>query len=528
MPKVLIADKLPDAARQALQDAGLQVVNRPGLDPEELMLAVEDVDGLIVRSGAQVTADVIDAAENLRAICRAGVGVDNIDILAASQKGIVVMNTPGANTISTAEHAFALILALSRNIGPAYIAMRGGRWDRKKFTGTELAGTTLGIIGLGRVGQAVAARAASFRMKIIAHDPFISHEVAGKMGVHLAESMEEVLSACDYLTVHVPGNEQTRALIGEEQIALMKPGARIINCARGDVVDQDAVVKAVRAGLLAGAAFDVYASEPPDNYDFAGDDRILATPHLGASTDAAQLAVGEQAVSQIIEALTNEQYPNALNTVAVSPEVMERLQPYCNLAMRLGKSAGCLNRGRPVSVQVTCQGEIAAHDTTPVVNYGVMGVLQSMLGDTVNIVSAPHLAQARGVQVTGSSSSASEGGFTDLVTLALVTDAGEIQVAGTVFERRHQRIVRIGQFRTEVIPEGHLLVVFGKDRPGMIGRVGAAVCEVGINIARMFFDRTEPGGDALLALNLDSPCDTDALETICSLDVVDKAVLLSL
>jgi len=528
MPKVLIADKLPDSTVNMLVEAGLEVVNRPGLKPHDLKQAVRDVEGVIVRSGVQLTADILAGADRLRAICRAGVGVDNVDLPAATRKGVVVMNTPGANTISTAEHTFALILALSRNVGPAYISMREGKWDRKRFVGVELAGTTLGIVGLGRIGQAVAARALAFGMKVICHDPFIARDVAARLGVRLADSLEEVLKVSDYVTVHVPGNEQTQGLIGEREIAMMKPGARLINCARGDVVDQAAVVKAVEAGRLAGAAFDVYAEEPPASFEFAADDRILATPHLGASTEAAQLAVGTQAAEQMIDALLRGEYPNALNIVSVSAEEMERLRPYCELAQQLGKSAGYLNRGRPRAVRVTCLGEVAEHNTAPIVNYGVMGVLQSMVGDNVNIVSAPHLAEERGMQVTSSVSRTQQGGFTDLIVLGLATDAGEIEIAGTVLERKHPRIVRIGSFHTEVVPEGHLLMVFGKDRPGLIGKVGEALGRAGINIARMTFGRKEPGGDALLALNLDSPCDEQALRRIKALDLVDRAIPLPL
>jgi len=528
MYRVLIADKLAESAADMLKEAGMEVVNKPGLSPEELKEAIADVEGVIVRSGVRLTADVLACAGRLRAICRAGVGIDNIDVPVASRQGIVVMNTPGANTISTAEHTFALILGLSRNVGPAYISMREGKWDRKKFIGVELCGMTLGIVGLGRVGLAVAERAAGFGMKLVGYDPFISREVAAKLGVKLVDELAELLRTADCVTVHVPGNEQTVGMIGEEQIAMMKPGARIINCARGEVVDQDAVVKAVQSGHLAGAAFDVYAEEPPRSFEFARDDRILATPHLGASTEAAQMAVGTQAASQIIDALTVGHYRNALNMISVSPEEMASLRPYCKLAQRLGKSAGYINRGRPTSVQITCFGELAEHNTEPVVNYGVTGVLQSMLGDTVNIVSAPHLAEARGMRVTSSTSRTQEGGFTDQIVLRLTTDAAQTEIAGTVFERKHLRITRIDSFYTEVVPEGHLLMVFSRDKPGVIGRVGETLGRAGVNVARMTFGRTEAGGDALLALNLDSACDEATLDRIRALGDVQKAVLLPL
>lgn len=528
MRTVLVADKLPQSTIEILSQAGFEVDNRPGLSPDELREALREPVGVICRSGAELSEEALSGAENLRAICRAGVGVDNIDIDAASHRGVVVMNTPGANTISTAEHTFALILALSRNIAPAYISMRQGRWERRRFTGAQLAGTTVGIVGLGRVGQAVAARAKAFRMKVVGQDPYISRKTASKLGVQLAESIDEVLEQCDYLTVHVPVNEETSGLIGTEQINRMKPSARLVNCARGAVVDQDAVVEAVRDGRLAGAAFDVYTDEPPASYEFAQDDRILATPHLGASTQAAQEAVGAQAANQLIDALTEGHFRNALNITSVPPEEMDALRPLCELVRKMGKMAGYLNRGRPNAIIVACNGEVANGDVTPVINYGVMGVLQTALGENINIVSAPHLAEDRGIEVTGRSSTTSRDGFTSLVTLCLSTDEGEMNVSGTVLGQTHPRVVEVGGFNTEIEPEGDLLVLFAPDKPGVVGRVGDVLGDAGINIAQMTFGRQEAGGDALLALKLDNPCRKDTLEQLRELPIVNKAVLISL
>ena len=528
MDEVLIADKLPQSTVQMLSEAGYEVDNRPGLSPEELKEALKDVVGVICRSGAKLTEDALSEADNLVAICRAGVGVDNIDIPAASHKGVVVMNTPGANTISTAEHTFALMLALSRNIGPAYISMRAGKWDRKKFTGAQLAGTTLGVLGLGRVGRAVAERAKAFDMKVVGQDPYISREVASKLGIRLAESIDGVLEECDYLTVHVPVNDETTGMIGREEIEKMKPEARIINCARGAVIDREAVVEAVRGGKLAGAAFDVYVEEPPEDYEFTQDDRILATPHLGASTEAAQQAVGAQAADQLIDALKEGHFRNALNITSVPPEDMDALRPMCDLVRKMGMMAGFLNRGRPSSIEVTCKGEVADHDITPVVNFGVMGVLQSALGQNINIVSAPHLAEERGIKVTGQSTTTPEGGFTDLVTLTLSTDKDETTVSGTVLGKTHARIVAVDSFDTEIEPQGHLLMLFTPDKPGVVGKVGETLGNANINIAQMTFGRQQAGGDSMIALKLDSPCDKDVVEDLRTLDVINKAVLISL
>ena len=520
MKTVLIADVLPDACTEILRNADLEVVDRPGLSNEELKEAVRGKSGIICRSGAKLTEEVIEQADALEAICRAGVGVNNIDIPAASRKGAVVMNTPGANTLSTAEHAFALMLALARNIGPAYISMREERWAKKQFLGSQLAGSTLGIIGLGRIGQAMARRAFAFEMNVLAHDPYLSSETARRLGVELVDDLGEVLGRCDYLTVHVPENDQTKGMIGPEEIAAMQPQARIINCARGSVVDHDAVVEAVRDGRLGGAAFDVYTQEPPESYEFAQNDNILATPHLGASTEEAQIAVATEAAEQMVDALLYQQYRNALNVTPVPPEEMKVLQPYCDLAASLGKIVAQLNDGRPESVAISCKGDVAEHSMQPIVNYGLMGVLRHMVGDVANIVSAPHLAEERGIRVTSSSTVGREAGFTDLIEIKLTTERREMAVAGTVFGHSLPRVVSIGEFYVEVIPEGDLLVVRGRDVPGLIGRGGASVGEAGVNVARMAFGRREKGGEALLALNLDSRADEATLHDIRALDVV--------
>ncbi len=313
MKKILVADALPQQCITVLKEAGFDIDYRPGLSEDELKEAVKDVAGIICRSGAKITGGVLEGADRLEVVCRAGVGVGNIDVAAASRRGVVVMNTPGANTISTAEHAFALMLALARNIGPAYVSMRAGRWEKKKFLGSQLWGSTLGVVGLGRIGREVARRAVAFGMKVCAYDPFVTRDTAEKIGVELLDDLEDVLKGSDYVTVHVPETEQTDGLIDAEKIGMMKKGSCIINCARGSAVDQDAVVAAVDEGHLRGAAFDVYEKEPPDDYRFACNDRILATPHLGASTEEAQVAVAREAAQQLIEALQRGHFRNALN-----------------------------------------------------------------------------------------------------------------------------------------------------------------------------------------------------------------------
>ncbi|MFW6456785.1 MAG: phosphoglycerate dehydrogenase [Planctomycetota bacterium] len=528
MAKVLIADKLPESTVQMVSNAGYEVENSPGLPPAELKEALKDAVGVICRSGAKLNEEMFSTADRLKAVCRAGVGVDNIDIEAASRQGVVVMNTPGANTISTAEHTFALMLGLSRNVGPAYISMRDGKWDRKKFKGAQLAGKTLGIIGLGRVGRAVAQRARAFDMKLVGLDPYISRDKAKKIGITLHETLEDMLDEFDYLTVHVPVNDETTGMIGADEISQMKPSARIINCARGAIVDRDAAVEAVRAGDLAGAAFDVYTEEPPADHEFTHDDRILATPHLGASTEAAQQAVGAQAAEQLIAALQDGHYRNALNITSVPPEEMDALRPFCELTLKMGKLIGALNSGRLESMSVECKGDIAKYDITPIVNYGVMGMLQTVLGENVNIVSAPHIADERGIEIQGHSSNTTEEGFTDLVTVALSTDQGDIEVSGSVLGQSHPRVMRVAGFDTEIEPEGHLVLLFTPDKPGVVGDVGDTLGDAGINIGQMTFGRQQAGGNSLIALKLDNPCTDDTMKTLEQLDVVEKAVAISL
>jgi len=524
MKRVLIADRLPDQCQAILREAGLETQVRPGLGEQELADAVRGANGIICRSGVRITEAVLDAADRLEAICRAGVGVDNIDLAAASRRGVVVMNTPGANAVSTAEHAFALLLGLARNIGPAYIAMREGRWDRSRFVGSQLSGATLGIVGLGRVGQEVAKRAAGSGMRVIALDPDVNRRTASRLGVSLVGTLEELLKESDYVTVHVPENEQTRGLIGPEQIALMRPGACIINCARGSVVQQDAVVAAVKEGRLGGAAFDVYEKEPPDDYEFARHDRILATPHLGASTGEAQLAVATQAAEQLAEALLEGRFRNVVNLGFVPPEDGSAVRPYCDLVAQLGKLVGQLAPGQPEALHVTCWGEFSDDSVDPIVYHGVMGFMQSRLGEHVNIVSAAYLAEERGIRISTARMSRAPSGLANLVELELVTDVRSVNTAGTLFGREHPRIVRIAGFDVEVLPRGHLLVVFNNDMPGCIGAVGGALGEARINVARMSVSRQQVGGNALLAFNLDSPCPPETLRRIRALELVQEAV----
>jgi len=525
--KVLIADALPDECVEILEDAGLEVDNSPEVEGEALKEAIVDVDGIICRSGVTLSPDVLQEADKLQAICRAGVGVDNIDLAAAAKQGAVVMNTPGANTTSTAEHAFALMLGLARNIGPAYISMREGRWDKKKYKGDQLAGSTLGIIGLGRVGQTVATRARAFDMNVLGFDPYISRETVDRLGIELVDDLEEMLPEVDFLTVHVPENEETEDLIAGPEVEKMSSDASIINCARGTIVNQDAVEQAVHEGRLKGAAFDVYPEEPPEDFSFADDDRILATPHLGASTLAAQIAVAKQAANQMVDALQKGRYRNVLNVTVLPPEDLRRLKPYCTLAVKLGEAAAQLNPGRLEELDITFRGGLAEHNTDPLANYAAMGVLRHALGKSVTMISARQLAEERGMAVSTTSTSSLQEGFKSLVEVELTTDRGTCRVAGTAFADQHLRITQVESFEVEIIPEGHMLVVFGKDKPGLVGHVGQVLGRNGINIGQMAFGREEAGGKAMVALNLDEPCEDGVQDEICDSDLVERTVQVS-
>jgi D-3-phosphoglycerate dehydrogenase len=523
MKTVLLADKLPEQCSEILKAAELEVVNRPGLSEEDLKQAVRGVSGIVCRSGVRITEAVLECAGALEAICRAGVGVDNVDVIAASRRGVAVMNTPGGNAVSTAEHTFALLLGLARKIGPAYISMRAGAWDRSRFLGAQLSGGTLGVVGFGRVGQEVSKRALAFGMKVRAYDPFVGSDTAAKIGVELVDDLGELLRDCDYVTLHLPENERTRGLIGAAQVAMMKKGACIINCARGSIVDLPAALAALGDGRLGGLALDVYDQEPPESFEFAADDRVLATPHLGASTHAAQVAVAVQAAEQMIEALLRRHYRNAVNITTIPPEEMKILQPYCDLAVQLGKLVAQLSRGRPERLEVSCRGEIAQDNVEPIVNYGAMGVLQGGLDEDANIVSAPHLAAERRIRITGSATVGMEAGFASLIEIALTTDAGTVEAAGTLFAPHLPRIVRIDGFAVELAPVGDVLILHGNDVPGVIGKVGAILGTGGVNIARMSVGRRDVGGKTLLALNLDSPCTPACIERFVALPEVDAA-----
>lgn len=519
MFRVLITDNLSPAGLQLLRETpDIEVDVRSGLSPAEVREALKEADGIIIRSGTTLTPELLAGQSRLKVIVRAGVGVDNIDLPAATREGIVVMNTPAGNTTSTAEHTIAMMMALSRNIGPASSAMREGRWDRKKFTGTQLAGKTLAVVGLGRIGQAVAKRACGLEMKVIGFDPFLSAERAAEQGIELHRDIDDIVQKCDYLTVHTPLTDETRGVINAVRLAKMKKGVRIINCARGGIVDEDALADAVESGHVAGAALDVYVNEPPGDCRLTNLPGVLCTPHLGASTDEAQESVAIEAVEIITGFLVRNEVRHAVNMAPVSGAEMAAMKPYLDLGYRLGLLLAQQNKSGGVkAAKIYCRGEAATKKTRLITASFAAGLLHEALDENVNIVNAELLARERGIEMV-ESSSVEAGDFATLVSATVVTDTGELQAAGTIFGNEFLRLVRLGDYQLDAYLDGRLLIYRHRDVPGLIGYIGTVFGKHQVNIAHMALGREKnvPGGDAVAVLNLDNEPSAEALAEVSS------------
>jgi len=527
MMKVLISDRIAQEAVERLAgQEGIEVDYAPGLEPSELSARVGDADGMIIRSGTKVTPELLENAPRLRVVVRAGVGVDNVDIPAASRRGIIVMNTPGGNTLSTAEHTMALLLALSRNIYPACHSLKSGEWDRKRFMGTQLAGKVIGVIGLGRIGSEVAKRAAAFGMTVLGYDPYVTPQRARQLRVRLVESLDEIYAQADYITVHVPVTDQTRGMISAAEFAKMKDGVKIINCARGGIVNEADLLDALRSGKVAGASLDVFEQEPPTNRELLEHDAVLCTPHLGASTEEAQLNVALEAVELITDALLRGRIRNAVNVPAIEPAEAAALAPYGELARCLGLLHTQLLRRVPGRVELTFAGEAAELNTRYITAHLLAGLLDPVLEEEVNYINAPYLAEERGIKVTEAASPHSED-FTTVVSVASEVGGERREAAGTLVGKGEPRIVGIDGYRVEALPRGHLLVLFADDKPGLIGSVGGLLGQKGINIAAMTFGRKSAGGKAISVLNLDGPVDEATLAEVARTPNVRSAHLVS-
>ena len=498
--KIVIADPLPDSAAALLREQGWTVDTRSGRPLEKLLTDIADADGLIVRSATKVTKQVIDSAPRLRIVARAGTGVDNVDLNAADERGILVVNAPGANSISVAEHACALMLALSRSVAVADAQMKQGRWEKKSLQGAELRGKTLGIVGLGRIGREVARRAKAFEMTVVAHDPFIPAQLATDLDVELL-SLDDLCSCADVITLHIPSTPGTTQLLDRERLSRCKSGVRIINTARGDLIDETALAEAIASNHVAGAALDVFEVEPPDCTILTGLPQVVATPHIAASTKEAQELVGVETASCVRDFLRSGVVRNAVNFPAVPPEESRRLQPYIALAERLGSLLVQLTEDRIEGIGVRYYGELSGKTHDMLVGAVLVGLFRQVLSSTVTLVNAQSIARQRGIEVVESQSSRARD-FTSLISVKLYTDAGEHWAEGAVFAPNEPRLVLLDGVAIESTLEGTLIVITNNDQPGVIGEVGTILGRHGVNIATFALGRSSKG--ALGVVNVEA------------------------
>ncbi len=515
--KVLVSDPLsPEGI--ALLEQHYRVDHITGLSEAQLIDIIGNYHALVVRSRTVVTAAVIDAGVNLQVIGRAGVGIDNIDLERATARGIIVLNAPEGNTISAAEHAIAMLTSLARNIPAADVALKGGRWERSAFMGVELNKKILGIIGLGRIGGEVAKRARAMGMTILAYDPYIAAGQAEKMGVTPA-ALDQLLNQADFITLHLPCNKQTYHLIGEKELALMKRGVRLVNCARGGLIDEKALHAAISEGKVAGAALDVFEHEPPLESPLLKLPGVIATPHLGASTMEAQVNVALQVAEQVVFALRGDPVVSAVNMPAMPPEVIAEIKPFLPLMRLLGGFYIQLYGGRLEEIELYYGGAVAGYSVAPLTTACLIGLFSHILGEQVNFVNAPHIARSRGIGVRESASKNIEN-FTNLVALTIKTGGEKHTIAGTIFNRTDIRIVRIGDYHIEVIPSPFMILSTYIDKPGVIGRVGTFLGKNDINIAGMQVGRRSVGGEAVMALQVDDQISPDLLSRLSQLEGV--------
>lgn len=510
MKKVLVSDTLAKEGIEIFEKAeGIEVDVITNLTPEELKAVIKDYDGLAIRSATKVTPEIVEAAARLKVVGRAGIGLDNVDVAAASSKGIVVMNTPGGNTNTTAEHAITMMLALARRVPQATMSMKSGKWEKKKFMGAEVFNKTLGIIGTGRVGSIVANRAQGLKMNVIAYDPYIAPEAAEKMGINLV-TLDELLSRSDFISIHTPLTDDTRQLINAETIAKMKDGVFVVNCARGAIVKEEDLYDALLSGKIAGAALDVFAEEPTTNRKLVELENVICTPHLGASTDEAQRNVAIAVAEQIVDYLTKGEIRNAVNFPSVSAEVLSHIRPYLILAEKLGALESQIVEGGIEEVTVEFSGQILDYDVAPLTIAVLKGLLTPILKENINFINAPVIARDRGIRVVEAKSSEARD-YTSMISLTVKTSTDKGFAAGAIFGRRDPRIVRINEYPLDVIPEGHMVLVYNNDRPGVIGNIGTTLGDSGINIARLHLGREKVEGKALVVLSTDSMVTDEAL-----------------
>lgn len=510
--KVLVSDNLSQKGIDILKKAGLDVDVKVGMKPDELKECIGQYHGLVIRSATKVTSEIIDAATNLKVIGRAGSGLDNVDKIAATKKGIVVMNTPGGNTITTAEHTIALMVSLARKIPQATMSMKEGKWEKKKFMGVELYNKTLGIVGIGNIGSQVAKRMQAFGMNIIAFDPFLNEEKAKIMGVEKVD-LQTLFKRSDFITLHTPLTPETKGMINKDSIKIMKNGVRIINCARGGIVNEKDLYDAIIEGKVAGAALDVLEKEPPENNPLIALEQVICTPHLGASTNEAQENVAVAVAEQIVDYLLKGIIRNAVNFPSIPSEQISILQPYIDLAEKLGGFAAQIVEGAVSEIKIEYQGDACKIDSAPVTIAALKGFLSPILEETVNFVNAPYIAKERGIEVKEIKSS-EPGDYQSLIGLRLHTKQKTSYIAGTLLSKKDPRIVMIDNFKVEIVPEGQLLFMYNNDKPGVIGNIGTLLGKNDINIARMHFGRETQGGLAISVVSIDTPADEKIVNKI--------------
>ncbi|MCG3173844.1 MAG: D-3-phosphoglycerate dehydrogenase [Myxococcota bacterium] len=526
--RVLVSDELsPEGLEVFRRTPGIEVDNRPGLPAGELLNIIGDYHGLAIRSGTKVTKAVIEAAKKLEVIGRAGIGVDNVDTAAATRKGIVVMNTPDGNTVTTAEHTIAMMMSLTRKIPQATASMKSHLWEKNKFQGREVFNKTLGVLGLGNIGRIVADRAHGLKMKVIAYDPFVTPDAARELGVDLV-SLEDLCRRADYITVHTPLTPETKGVLGDKAFALMKDGVFIINCARGGIVDEEALARAIQSGKVAGAALDVFAQEPPPKeFPLLDSPQVIATPHLGASTEEAQLNVAIAVAEQMADYLTRGVIRNAVNMPSVNKEMLELVAPYINLGERIGRIQGQLCREGVTEVTVEYRGAVAELRTDPVSIAVQRGLLSAFSdAESINYVNAPVRLKERGIRFTETRNKHSDD-FANLITVTCRGKGVDYAIGGALLIRKDPRIVRINNFLLEAVADGYLLLVRNMDQPGVVGRIGTILGEANINISRMQLGLDREHGLALNVINIDSACPPEVLEKLRSVSGVLEVHLLS-
>jgi D-3-phosphoglycerate dehydrogenase len=523
-PKVLIADKMDPNAARIFEQNGCEVEVKPGMSPDELKAVIGAYDGLAIRSATKVTKEILAAATNLKVVGRAGIGVDNVDIPAASAKGVVVMNTPFGNSITTAEHAIALMMALARQIPEANESTQAGKWEKNRFMGVEVTGKVLGLIGAGNIGSIVASRALGLKMKVVAYDPFLTPERAIELGVEKAD-LDALLARADFITLHTPLTDQTRNILSAEALAKTKPGVRIVNCARGGLIDEAALKAGLDSGHIAGAALDVFATEPATESPLFGTPNFICTPHLGASTSEAQVNVALQVAEQMSDYLVNGGVTNALNMPSLSAEEAPKLRPYMALAEKLGSLVGQLAHGSLAKISIEVEGAAAQLNIKPITG-AVLAGLMRRYSDSVNMVNALYLAKERGMEVREIRNE-HEGTFHTLVRVTVATSQGDRSVAGTLFGNNQPRLVEIFGIGIEADLEGNMLYIVNEDAPGFIGRIGTLMGEHGINIGTFHLGRRDSGGEAIVLLSVDQQLPPEVIAAAGALQNVKMARALS-